>query len=53
MIVPESGRSIAPIKCSSVDLPDPEAPVSATKAPASMVRLTSSAARTSRSLPMP
>src|SRR5215467_4856563 len=28
MIVPESGRSIAPIRCSRVDLPDPDAPVS-------------------------
>jgi len=45
-MVPESGRSIAPIRCSSVDLPDPEAPLSAISAPGAMVRLTSSAAVT-------
>jgi len=45
-MVPESGRSIAPIRCSRVDLPDPEAPVSAISVPGSTLRLTLSAAVT-------
>ena len=38
MMVPASGRSIAPIKCRMVDLPEPEAPVSAANARGSIVR---------------
>jgi hypothetical protein len=53
MMAPESGRSIAPIMCSRVDLPEPEAPVSATNAPASMDRVTLSAAVTWPPWPVP
>jgi hypothetical protein len=42
-IVPESGRSIAPMRCSKVDLPDPDAPVRAMNPPAATPKLTSSA----------
>jgi len=53
MIVPESGRSIAPIMCSRVDLPEPDGPVSATNSPGAIVKLTSSAAGTWWSWPIP
>jgi hypothetical protein len=53
VIVPESGRSIAPIRCSRVDLPEPDAPVRATNAPTSTVKLTPSAAGTRWPLPIP
>jgi len=39
--------------CSSADLPEPEAPVSATNAPVSMVKVTLSAAVTCPPVPMP
>ncbi len=41
MIVPAVGRSSAPISCSSVVLPEPEGPVSATSSPGSIVNETS------------
>jgi hypothetical protein len=37
-ISPELGRSMAAIRCSSVDLPEPDGPISTTNSPFSMVR---------------
>ena len=45
--VPEVGRSRPPSMCSSVDLPEPEVPTTATNSPFSTARLTPSRARTS------
>ena len=53
VIVPDSGRSIAPMRCSKVDLPDPDGPVRAVTLPGSMVRLTSCAAVIRGSWPPP
>ena len=43
--VPLVGRSRVPIRCSSVDLPDPDGPTIATSSPAVTVRLTPASAR--------
>jgi hypothetical protein len=51
--VPLSGRSIAPMMCSNVDFPDPDAPVSATNSPAPTLSVTSSAAHICRALLIP
>ena len=45
--VPEVGRSSPPSMCSSVDLPEPEVPTTATNSPFSTLRFTPSRARTS------
>ena len=50
-MAPLSGASIAPSRCSSVDLPDPLGPVSAAVPPAARSRLTSSTAVMSSALP--
>ena len=44
--VPALGRSRLPITCSSVVLPDPDGPTTATNSPAVTVRLTSRSAVT-------
>ena len=44
--VPALGRSSVPIRCSSVDLPEPDGPTTATSSPAVTVRLTSRSAVT-------
>ncbi len=44
--VPAVGLSRVPIRCSSVDLPDPDGPATATSSPAATTRLTRSSART-------
>ena len=44
--VPLLGRSRVPIRCSSVLLPDPDGPTTATSSPAATATLTSSSART-------
>ena len=38
--VPVVGLSSVPIRCSSVDLPDPDGPTMAVSSPAAMARLT-------------
>src|SRR5690348_4706436 len=45
-IIPLSGRSIPPIRCSSVDLPDPDGPHIATAPPAGTSNETSTSAGT-------
>src|SRR5580700_10301476 len=45
-ISPEVGRSIAAIRCSSVDLPDPDGPINATNSPLCISRVTSFSAIT-------
>src|ERR1700679_3485962 len=50
-ITPLSGASIAPSRCSSVDLPDPLGPVSAAVSPAARSRLASSTAGMSSAFP--
>ena len=44
--IPEVGRSIAPQRCSSVDLPQPDGPTSATKSPSATSRVTPATAWT-------
>src|ERR1017187_3151159 len=44
--LPEVGRSIAAMRCSSVDLPEPDGPISTTNSPFSMVRVTCFSATT-------
>ena len=43
--VPEVGRSTPPIRCSSVDLPDPDEPTMAQNSPSATENDTSSSAR--------
>jgi hypothetical protein len=50
-MMPLSGASIAPSKCSRVDLPDPLGPVSAAVSPAARSRLTSLTAMMGTALP--
>ena len=45
--MPLVGRSRPPSMCSSVDLPEPEVPTTATNSPCSTLRSTPSRARTS------
>ena len=44
--VPALGRSSEPIRCSNVDLPDPDGPVIASSSPGSTVKLTPRTAST-------
>ena len=45
-MVPADARSMAPQRCSSVDLPHPDGPMSATKSPASIANETPASAAT-------
>ena len=49
--VPELGRSRVPIRCSSVDFPDPEGPTIATSSPCADRKLTPCSAGTGGSDP--
>ena len=46
---PEVGRSTPPMRCSRVDLPEPEEPTMATNSPSSTLKDTSSKARVTAS----
>jgi hypothetical protein len=48
---PELGRSSVPIRCSSVDLPDPDGPTIATSSPSQTRKLTPPSASTGGSDP--
>ena len=49
--VPSVGRSSVPIRCSSVDFPEPDGPTIATSSPAATLKLTPCSATTGGSMP--